>query len=270
MFLLQTSVLGDKRVEKICAVISQTDYMDLKRQVEDLKAQLQRAEEQVHVHKQANAKVSANLESEVNENETLWNQVEFLTSEIHRERLNVRKQQARFLDEQCQRIKIGHELEEARKLKDDLKQLLVTREEKYKAQIHQVTSERDKIQEEMIQNTQIMTQCIYNKEQLFSRELADLKFKLDGQIQTNIQLMEARLKEPKTNLTVPLQMEMQGKSHAEGVKKYLEQIQRIPEEQLRVVQNMSEQIKHLNNLWKEGVLLQGRKAHPPVLLPECC
>ncbi|CAM9140687.1 unnamed protein product [Lampetra planeri] len=202
---LQAFVLGDKTGEKKSgSVISETEYMDLKKQVEDLKGELQRAEEQVRVQEEPKVKVSANLELDVNE-KTLSNQVKFLTIEVHRERAhrklqsaNVRKERARLDDERCQRIQLGQELEEARKQKDDLKQLLVTREDEYQAQIHRVTCERDNIQEQMIQNTQIMTQCLYNKEQLFLRELVALTFRLNMQMKANIQLTEAILKEKRS------------------------------------------------------------------------
>lgn len=58
----------------------------LVRQVEKLKVQPQRAEEQIYIQEKTGTELCTNLEPEVTENESLWNQVEYLTNVLHRER----------------------------------------------------------------------------------------------------------------------------------------------------------------------------------------
>lgn len=67
----------------IFRIYSWTEKEALVQQVEVLKAQLQKENKHRFFQAQKITELSTNLELEMKENKTLWNQVEYLTNELH-------------------------------------------------------------------------------------------------------------------------------------------------------------------------------------------
>lgn len=215
---LSQSVLGTYNWARqlIFRIFSGTEKEALLKQVEELKAQLQKAEDHSFFQEQKVTELSTNLESEVNENESLWNQVEYLTNELNRtktwtqQQSNLfRKERAQCFKEQTLRIQLGQQLEETKK------QLA-----------HQ------KSQEELL----------VNKEKETRSELETLKVSC----QEIHQRYETELRaEKQKSYTLQQQLETENKSHAERVSEYHEQIQRLKAEQGALQQKVEQEIKLL-------------------------
>lgn len=89
-------------------------------QVERLKTQLKSALEHIASQDQNVAELSTKLESEIKENKTLWDQVEYLTTELNRERIYREKhlchrEKAEFQDAHNVRNHLNKQLEEMQK-----------------------------------------------------------------------------------------------------------------------------------------------------------
>ncbi|KAG8003219.1 hypothetical protein GBF38_007622 [Nibea albiflora] len=70
----------------ISTVLGRDQMEALARQLEEIKSQLQRAEENGTFQERKVSELSENLEQETTENRTLWDQVEYLTNELGKER----------------------------------------------------------------------------------------------------------------------------------------------------------------------------------------
>lgn len=200
----------------IFSIFGRTEKEALLKEVEELKAQLQRAKEHSLCQGQMVTEISTNLESEVNENESLWNQVEYLTNQLHRVKTLARqhsnlfrKVTAKCFKEHTLRIQLGQQLEEIEK------QLA-----------HQKSQEG----------------LLVNKEKETRSELETLKVSC----QDIHQRYETELRaEKEKSDTLQQQLETENKSHAERVSEYQEQIQRLRSEQDALQQRMEQEIKLL-------------------------
>ncbi|XP_027147567.1 microtubule organizer protein 1-like isoform X2 [Larimichthys crocea] len=70
----------------ISSVLGRDQMEALARQLEEMKSQLQRAEENGSFQERKVRELSGNLEHETTENKTLWDQVQYLTNELGKER----------------------------------------------------------------------------------------------------------------------------------------------------------------------------------------
>lgn len=86
--------------------------------MEELKAQFQRAEVHSLFQEQKVTELSTNLESQVNENKSLWNQVEYLTNKLHRSQqqrdLFYTERATKCFEEQTLKLKLDQQLEETK------------------------------------------------------------------------------------------------------------------------------------------------------------
>ncbi len=215
---LSVSVLGTYNWARqlIFSIFSATKKETLLKEVEELKAQLQRAEERSFFQEQKVTELSTNLESEVNENESLWNQVEYLTGELHRAKAQTQQQsnlfceeRAKCFEEQTLRIQLGEQLEET-------KQQLA----------HQ------KIQEDVL----------VNKEKETRSELETLKVSCQEIHQRyETELMAEKQKSD----TLQQQLATEKKSRAERESEYQEQIQRLKAQQDALQQKVEQELKLL-------------------------
>ncbi len=91
----------------------------LLKEIEELREELKKEREYSSTHKQHIAELSENLEYEAEENKTLWDQVEYLTQDHNKAKVlakeqneELRKERAKGLELERERIIAGRELEE--------------------------------------------------------------------------------------------------------------------------------------------------------------
>ncbi len=133
----------------VFSFFSGTEKEALVKQVEDLKTQLQRAEEHSSSQEHRVNQLSTNLESETNENQTLWDQVEYLTNELHKER-QMRRQQTHLCQKERAmgyeqynlRLRLGQQLEEMERQlahQKSQEELLVCKERETRTELEKLT-----------------------------------------------------------------------------------------------------------------------------------
>ncbi|XP_047424809.1 early endosome antigen 1-like [Mugil cephalus] len=86
----------------------------LRKEANEMNAQLQRVEDISLFQKEHISQLYANLESEQLKNKTLWNQVEHLTNELHGAKVYSGEQRAKYLKEQSLRFNVEKQLDESR------------------------------------------------------------------------------------------------------------------------------------------------------------
>ncbi|XP_069562046.1 trichohyalin-like [Brachyistius frenatus] len=165
----------------------------LLQQVEELKAELQRAEEHDVSQEKNLTELSNNLKSETKENKELWDQIEYLNVELHKEKTWIkeqrhlfRKERAKFFNEQKLRIKLGKELEETKKqLVHERRQVEELKAELQRAEEHHVSQEKsltelsNNLMSETKENKELGNQIEYlsvelHKEKTSAKEQRDL------------------------------------------------------------------------------------------------
>lgn len=110
-----------QRIRKLISrVFTDQEKQLLVNQVENLKNQLQSALEHIVSQNQNAAEISKKLQSEVKENKTLWDQIEYLTTELNKERILREKhicpsEKANFQEAQKLRNNLNKQLEEMQK-----------------------------------------------------------------------------------------------------------------------------------------------------------
>lgn len=90
-------------------------------QVDELKTQFQIAVEHISCLEQKITELSTKLESETKENRKLWDQVEYLTIQLHKEKNCRKKQTHLYQKERTLRIQLDKQLEEAQEQLDQQK-----------------------------------------------------------------------------------------------------------------------------------------------------
>ncbi|XP_042246915.1 centrosomal protein of 128 kDa-like [Thunnus maccoyii] len=157
---LHSAVLGSYNWTRdlISNIYSGTERMNLVEQVEELKTQLQMANEHNISQEKKVTDLCTSLASEVEENKTLWDQIEYLTNELHKER-DWRQQQTRLCQterakagqEYTQKIQLTKKLEESEKELAQQKSkeaLLVLKEKQLRAEFDTLTASYNKLCED--------------------------------------------------------------------------------------------------------------------------
>lgn len=184
--------------QQISSIFSGTENETLK-QVEELKALLQKTQEDISSQEQMAKQLSTSLEIEVSENQTLWDQVEYLTTELHRERTwreqlakMFQKEREKCIEEQTLRRELGHQLEETKQQLADQKgqeKLFTSMEEEWRIELEILKVSYHKIQQQVEQKVILLQQEAVERENSFNRfytELEDLKIQIHEQISTSL------------------------------------------------------------------------------------
>ncbi len=126
-------------------------------QIEQLKAELQQVRKDNFSQEKKEKELSEDLDAEKSENQTLWDQVEYLTREVtkHKDGLKqyaneVQKEVAKCLKEETLKNKYARELEEVKKQLDHHKsqeELLLKKEEQAKNELEALRASFQDIQE---------------------------------------------------------------------------------------------------------------------------
>lgn len=189
-------------------------------EVEKLKNQLQSALEHIVSQNQNAADVSRKLQSEVKENKTLWDQVEYLTTELNKERILREKhvchrKKADFQEAPKASNNLNKQLEEMPKQREELEQQGMENRSKLETtaaqwsevrqpsknlkQVHEETDQRHdtEIVEEKHRNT-LLQQKLQEAECVISEQNVIL-----DQIKQEIKLLQQKHHEETTNVSRP-------------------------------------------------------------------
>ncbi|KAM7388234.1 hypothetical protein PAMP_024425 [Pampus punctatissimus] len=233
---------------QISSIFSGTEKEALIKQVEELKAQLQKAHDCISSQEQKATQLAKKLQLEVSENESLWNQVAYLTNKLHREK-NWRQQQSKkestkYFEEQTLRRQYCQQLEETKIQSDILQQQhdteknsLTEKVSVYQEQIQRLWAEKETHHQRLEQEIKLLQQKASERETSICRELVDLKIRLHEQMLTNLEEAVSRVIQTETaQLTEELNEEeesipsLETPELLEEAKDYLE---KIPEKKIR-------------------------------------
>lgn len=186
--------------QQISSIFSKTENEALK-EVEELNVLLQKTQEDIYSQEQKMKQLCFSLEIEVSENQTLWDQVEYLTNELQRERtwreqfakLFIRERE-KCIEEQIMRRELGLQLEETKKCLADQRsqEKLFTSnvmEEEWKTELDRLKVSYHKIQQQVEQKLNQLQQEAIERETSFNRfysELEDLKIQIHELISTSL------------------------------------------------------------------------------------
>ncbi|XP_044217997.1 interaptin-like [Thunnus albacares] len=193
--------------QQISSIFSGTEQEALIKQVEELKAQIQKAQEHISSQEQKATELSISLKSEMSENECLWDQVEYLTNKLHRERTRrqqesdlFKKERARCFEEKTLRRQLGQQLEEAKKQLVDQKsqEELFAKSNShtkkasvYQEQIQRLRAEQDALRQQLEQKIKLLQQDASEREKSFCRELKDLKIQISTNLKEEVSQAQA-------------------------------------------------------------------------------